>query len=62
MILEWQQYAGCLLLAGGASNHLDADRWLQVLPTQTEACVTTISTVWNEILQIPLNMLGLGQM
>jgi WD40 repeat protein len=64
MILEWQQYAG-RLLAGGTSNSiqcwdLGAERWLQALPTQTEACVTTISTAWNEILSDSTKFVGIG--
>jgi hypothetical protein len=64
MILEWQQYAG-RLLAGGTSNSiqcwdLGSERWLQALPTHTEACVTTISTAWDGNFPDSTNFVGIG--
>ena len=51
LILEWQQYSG-RLIAGGNSNSircwdLGAEKCVSVLESQSDACVTTISTAWD---------------
>lgn len=51
LVCEWQQFSGSLI-AGGNSNcircwDLSAEQCTNVLETDTEACVTALSTAWD---------------
>ena len=64
IVLDWQQYCG-RLVAGGKSKiiqcwDLGAEKCSRALETQTDACVTTISTAWNEGLSEPAKYVGIG--
>ena len=64
IVLEWQQYCG-RLVAGGNSKiiqcwDLGAEKCTRVLETQTDTCVTTISTAWNEGISRPAKHVGIG--
>jgi regulator-associated protein of mTOR len=49
--LEWQQYSGRLIAGGNCDSircwDLGAEKCVSVLKTESEACVTTISTAWD---------------
>lgn len=51
LVCEWQQYSGTLI-AGGNSKYLrcwdlEAEKCGTVLETNTEACITTLTTAWD---------------
>jgi regulator-associated protein of mTOR len=65
LICEWQQFSGSLF-AGGNSNcircwDLSAEQCGTILETNTEACVTALTTAWDEDLGVmPGGYHGMG--
>lgn len=65
LICEWQQFSGSLI-AGGNTNSiriwdLSVEQCSTVLETNTDACVTALSTAWDEELGLmPSSYQGMG--